>query len=406
MQKAASLPTIVDVRNREEVEAEGRIEGAVNYPWGVVEKQPELFSAILSDLPPGTVVFHCKSGRRSKKAQELAEQLGCHSRHTLLDLEGGFQQWKEDGFPVNPFNNNHSPWVHTIFDKDTETAQYVVTDIETKEAYIIDPVLDYDPFSATVRPKTANHILNFVKQHGLNVTKIIDTHVHADHLTAALYLKRHLDTKPEFCIGTDVTKVQAVFGKMYNIADDNMQPTGEQFDRLVKDGDQWKLGQNIMCSVISTPGHTPACLSYRIGDSAFVGDTLFMPDIGTARCDFPGGSSELMYESVHKMYRLWPDDTRVFVGHDYPPEGSGRSYEVMAFLGTHKKSNKMIKEGVTLEQYTKLRKERDEKLRAPRYIHQSLQTNLRGGHLPEQEKSALTDNETAGSFFKLPVRWK
>ncbi|KAG0176284.1 hypothetical protein DFQ28_007711 [Apophysomyces sp. BC1034] len=403
---SATIPTIVDVRNREEVEAEGRIEGAINYPWGTVESQPELFSAILADLPPGNIVFHCKSGRRSKKAQEFAEKLGFHRVHTLLDLEGGFQQWKADGFSVQAFNNNHSPWVHTIFDKDTETAQYVVTDIETREAYIIDPVLDYDPFSDTVRPEMAKRILDFVKKHNLNVTKIIDTHVHADHLTAAFYLKQQLSTNPEFCIGTDVTKVQMVFGKKYNMSNDDLRPTGEQFDHLVKEGDNWKLGQNISCSVISTPGHTPACLSYRIGDAAFVGDTLFMPDIGTARCDFPGGSAEALYKSIHKLYQLWPDDTRIFVGHDYPPENSGRSYEVVASLGNHKKFNKMIREDVSLDQYTKLRKERDSKLRAPRYIHQSLQTNLRGGRLPEQENSVLEKGGKSGAFFKLPVQWE
>ncbi|KAI8388833.1 beta-lactamase-like protein [Radiomyces spectabilis] len=274
--------------------------------------------------------------------------------------------------------NNHSPWVHTIFEPDTETAQYVVTDLETREAYIIDPVLDYDPFGGTVQGMMAEKILKFVQQHQLNVTKIIDTHVHADHLTAAHYLKQKLEMKvsvPEFWMGNKVTAVQDVFTKKYNFKYQELKPAGELFDRLVQEGDTWTLGNNIQCSVLSTPGHTPACSSYRIGDAAFVGDTLFMPDIGTARCDFPGGSTEQMYNSVQKMYKSWPDDTRIYVGHDYPPANSNRQYDVMTTLGAHKRFNKMISESATPESYHKLRSERDAALKAPRLIHPSLQVN-------------------------------
>ncbi|KAI9275685.1 beta-lactamase-like protein [Phascolomyces articulosus] len=294
----------------------------------------------------------------------------------VYNLVGGFKQWRSDDLPVLPFENNHSPWVHTIFEKETETAQYIVTDIETKEAYIIDPVLDYDPFSATVRPTMAKQILEFIEKHNLNVTKIIDTHVHADHLTAAHYLKDKLPSKPEFWMGSNVTKVQEVFSKKYNFTNAQLSTTGQQFDKLITENDNWTLGQNIQCTVLNTPGHTPACMSYRIGDAAFVGDTLFMPDIGTARCDFPGGSAEQLYNSVHKMYKSWPNDIRIYVGHDYPPANSGRSYEVMTTLAAHKESNKMINEDIPLEKYTELRNNRDSQLKAPRFIHPSLQVKL------------------------------
>ncbi|KAI8137246.1 beta-lactamase-like protein [Fennellomyces sp. T-0311] len=322
----------------------------------------------------------------------------------VYNLVGGFKQWKADELPVLAFSDNHSPWVHTIFEKETETAQYIVTDIETKEAYIIDPVLDWDPFATTVRPTMAKRIIDFVTKNNLNVTKIIDTHVHADHLTAAYYLKQQLPSKPEFWMGSNVTKVQEVFGQKYNFSKAQLSPTGQQFDRLVNEGDTWTLGKNIKCSVISTPGHTPACMSYRIGDAAFVGDTLFMPDVGTARCDFPGGSAEQMYNSIQKIYKAWPNDTRIFVGHDYPPPGSGRSV-IMTTLVAHKEANKMVREGTPLSEYIDLRTKRDAVLKAPRYIHPSLQTNLRGGHLPDEEKSTDGDSP-AGRFFKIPVRWR
>ncbi|KAI8383055.1 metallo-beta-lactamase [Blakeslea trispora] len=296
---------------------------------------------------------------------------------------------------------NHSPWVHTLFEPETETAQYIVTDLETREAVIIDPVLNYDPFTASVSPLTAKALVQFIQEHELKVTKIIDTHVHADHLTAAHYLKEQLDSKPEYWIGQDVIQVQHVFGKSYNINQRELNPTGEQFDRLVTDGTQWVLGNNIECTVMATPGHTPACMSYRIGDAAFVGDSLFMPDLGTARCDFPGGSAEQMYNSIQKMYQHWPSDTRIYVGHDYPPYDRS----VMATLEKHQKFNKMIHANVSLDQFVSMRQKRDAQLRPPRFIHPSIQTNLRGGVLPTPEVS-VHGQQKATSFFKIPIRFK
>ncbi|GAA5811775.1 hypothetical protein MFLAVUS_005218 [Mucor flavus] len=382
--------TIVDVRERHEIEKHGKIKGAVNVPFKLA---PDMFLAGLSDLNKHTkVVFQCMSGRRSDEAAILAQS---HGFKDTWSLTGGLKAW--DG-PIQPFMDNHSPWVHTIFDTETETAQYVVTDLETKEAYIIDPVLDYDPFSSTVHPSTAKRIIQFTEKYDLKVSKIIDTHVHADHLTAAHYLKCKLPSKPEFCIGENVTKVQKVFRERYNLDESELKTTGEQFDTLIKADMTWMLGNNIKCSVLFTPGHTPACMSVRIGDAAFVGDTLFMPDIGTARCDFPGGSAEELYKSIHKMYKYWPDDTRIYVGHDYPP--ADRSYNVMTSLENQKTKNKMINTTVSLQDYIQMRKERDSKLKAPRYIHPSIQTNLRGGVLPTPES-----DQKPSQFFKIPVRF-
>ncbi|KAI9494120.1 metallo-beta-lactamase family protein [Zychaea mexicana] len=320
----------------------------------------------------------------------------------VYNLVGGFKQWSGENLPVLQYDNNHSPWVHTVFEKETETAQYIVTDVESKEAYIIDPVLDYDPFSATVRPTMAKKILEFITKHNLSVTKIIDTHVHADHLTAAHYLKDLLPSKPEFWMGSNVTKVQEVFSQKYNLPGSQLSATGQQFDKLINEGDTWILGENIQCSVLSTPGHTPACMSYRIGDAAFVGDTLFMPDIGTARCDFPGGSAEQMYDSVQKMYKAWPNDTRIYVGHDYPPANSDRSV-IVTTLGAHKEANQMVHEGISKNQYIDLRKKRDSQLRAPRFIHPALQVNTIYGSL----LLLLADFPTIFLliFLDQPTRW-
>ncbi|GAA5802431.1 hypothetical protein HPULCUR_007896 [Helicostylum pulchrum] len=382
--------TIVDVRERHEIEKHGKIKGAVNVPFKLT---PDMFLAGLSDLNKHTkIVFQCMSGRRSDEAAILAEK---HGFKDTWSLTGGLKAW---GGPIQPFMDNHSPWVHSIFDNDTETAQYIVTDLETKEAYIIDPVLDYDPFSSTVHSLMAKRLIQFTEKYDLKVSKIIDTHVHADHLTAAHYLKSKLPSKPEFCIGENVTRVQKVFRERYNLDESELKTTGEQFDTLIKEDMTWMLGNDIKCSVLSTPGHTPACMSIRIGDAAFVGDTLFMPDIGTARCDFPGGSAEELYQSVHKMYKYWPDDTRIYVGHDYPP--ADRSYNVMTSLENQKTKNKMINTTVSLQDYVKMRKERDSKLKAPRYIHPSIQTNLRGGILPTPES-----DKKPSQFFKIPVRF-
>ncbi|KAI8329866.1 metallo-beta-lactamase family protein [Chlamydoabsidia padenii] len=259
-------------------------------------------------------------------------------------------------------------------DSETNTAQYIVTDLETREAYVIDSVLDYEPLAGVVSPTTARTLIDFIQHHDLHVTKVIETHVHADHLTAASYIKENLSSKPEIWIGKGVSQVQETFGKKYNTT--GFENTGGVFDRLVESNETWTLGKSIQCSVIATPGHTPACVSYLIGDAAFVGDTLFMPDLGTARCDFPGGNASALYKSIHTMYDSWPEDTRIYVGHDYPPPDRSK-FDVMTSLEKQKQFNKMIHVGVSLTQFVEWRNTRDRGLKVPRLIHPSLQVRER-----------------------------
>ncbi|GAB5588924.1 hypothetical protein Unana1_03824 [Umbelopsis nana] len=389
--------TLIEVRNRPEIESSGKIKDSLNIPLPALVEEPH---RLLSDFPKDRkLVFQCATGRRSHIAATKAVEAGFTN---VFNLEGGLNAWKAE-YPVQPFKNNHSPTVHTFLDLATDTAQYVVTDEESRETVLIDPVLDYDPFSGTVKADSAKQLIDFVEKNKLNVTRIIDTHVHADHLTAAKWLHQHLPNNPPVTIGYNVTKVQGVFRDKYNLAPSDLPTTGEQFCQLIEDGTKWTLGTNIRCTAIATPGHTPACVSWLIGDALFAGDTLFMPDIGTARCDFPGGSAEQMYKSIHRLYDLLPDDTRVYVGHDYP--NGERPHSLVTSLEAHKRHNQMIRQDIGLDEYIKARKARDDTLKAPRYLHPSLQTNLRGGDLPAAERKQNDCSQEAGRFFKLPVRF-
>ncbi|CAO3674062.1 unnamed protein product [Umbelopsis ramanniana] len=262
--------TVIEVRNRHEIKDSGKIKYSVNIPLPHLIEDPH---RLLADYPKDRkLVFQCASGRRSHMAATKALEAGFTN---VYNLEGGLTAWKAE-YPLEPFQKNHSPTVHTILDKATDTAQYVVTDEESRETLLIDPVLDYDPFSGTVRADTAKQLMEFVQKNHLNVTKIIDTHVHADHLSAGRYLHQHLANKPPLLIGKNVIKVQSVFRDKYNFESRDLPTTGEQFNQLVGDGTEWTLGNDIRCKAIATPGHTPACMSWLIGDALFAGDTLFM----------------------------------------------------------------------------------------------------------------------------------
>ncbi|ORZ05586.1 beta-lactamase-like protein [Absidia repens] len=392
----SDMMQLVDVRDHDEIQQSGKIHGALRMSY-----RSPLFEPALNDLDRHRkLVFQCASGRRSLLAANIALQLGF--KH-VFNMVGGFNQWKAENRPIES-NPPLSPWVHTVMDPATDTAQYIVTDLDSQQAVVIDPVLDYDPLAGVVSPTTAKTLVAFIQRHQLHVTHLLDTHVHADHLTASWYIKEALDPKPEIWISKDVTKVQHEFAQRYNI-NTKTDFDGKRFDRLIGDGDTWSLGR-LTCLVVATPGHTPACLSYRIGDAAFVGDSLFMPDLGTARCDFPGGSAHTLYHSIQTMYTTWPDDTRIYVGHDYPPLDQ-RKYDVMTLLGHQKQYNKMIHSKVTLDEFVARRTARDQMLKPPRLIHPSLQTNLRGGMLPDKEKhfDGKTTQE-AGPFFKIPVQWQ
>lgn len=283
-----------------------------------------------------------------------------------------------------------SPYVKAFFDEATNTVSYVVREPEGRSCAIVDSVLDFDHASGRTNTASADEIIAWVKDEQLNVVWILESHVHADHLSAAPYLQQHLGGK--IGIGANITVVQDTFGKVFNEGTE-FQRDGSQFDALFNDGDSIHIGQ-MRVDILYTPGHTPACLTYVVDDAAFVGDTLFMPDFGTARCDFPGGSSEDLYASIQKILAL-PDDTRIFVGHDYKAPGRD-DYAWETTVGEQKALNIHVGAGRPVSEFVSMRDARDAQLAMPRLILPSLQTNMRAGNLPEPESNGV-------SYLKVPV---
>lgn len=282
------------------------------------------------------------------------------------------------------------PAVHSFFDEATNTLTYVVRDPEGSACAVIDSVLDFDYASGRTDTRSADAVIDFIKTEGLDLQWILETHVHADHLSAAPYIQERIGGK--IGIGDRITVVQDTFGKVFNEGT-RFQRDGSQFDQLFREGDSLMIGQ-LRADVLHTPGHTPACLTYVIGDAAFVGDTLFMPDFGTARCDFPGGSAEIMWDSIQKILAL-PDETRIFVGHDYKAEGRD-TYAWETTVGDQKRLNKHVGEGHSKEDFIRMRTERDAQLAMPRLIIPSLQVNMRAGQMPEPEENGV-------SYLKVPL---
>ena len=282
------------------------------------------------------------------------------------------------------------PDVHAFFDEATNTITYVVSDPQGSSCAVIDSVLDFDYASGRTDTRAADAVIAHIRERGLRLEWILETHVHADHLSAAPYLQEHLGGK--LGIGERITVVQDTFGKVFNEGT-RFARDGSQFDRLVRDDDRVMIGQ-MACEVMHTPGHTPACLTYVIGDAAFVGDTLFMPDFGTARCDFPGGSAAVMYDSIQRILAL-PDTTRIFVCHDYKAPGR-EVYAWETTVGAQKALNAHVGAGRPKEEFVAMRQARDATLGMPRLIIPSLQVNMRAGHMPEPE-----DDGT--SFLKVPM---
>ena len=282
------------------------------------------------------------------------------------------------------------PDITSFFDEATNTISYIVCDPNGSSCAIIDSVLDFDFASGRTDTRSADKLINFVKENKLDVQWLLESHVHADHLSAAPYIQMEVGGK--IGIGSHITDVQETFGKIFNEGTE-FQRDGSQFDKLFVEGDTFHIGQ-LRGDVLHTPGHTPACMTYVIGDAAFVGDTLFMPDFGTARCDFPGGSSENLFSSIQKILTL-PDATRIFVGHDYKAPGR-EHYAWETTVGEQKKKNIHIKSGKSKEDFVKLRDERDAKLAMPRLIVPSLQINMRAGNMPEPD-------EQGDVFLKVPI---
>ena len=282
------------------------------------------------------------------------------------------------------------PDITSFFDEATNTISYIVCDPNGSACAIIDSVLDFDFASGRTDTKSADKLINFVKENKLDVQWLLESHVHADHLSAAPYIQMEVGGK--IGIGSHITDVQETFGKIFNEGTE-FQRDGSQFDKLFVEGDTFHIGQ-LRGDVLHTPGHTPACMTYVIGDAAFVGDTLFMPDFGTARCDFPGGSSENLFASIQKILTL-PDATRIFVGHDYKAPGR-EHYAWETTVGEQKKKNIHIKSGKSKEDFVKLRDERDAKLAMPKLIVPSLQINMSAGNMPEPD-------EQGDVFLKVPI---
>ena len=282
------------------------------------------------------------------------------------------------------------PDITSFFDEATNTISYIVRDPNGSACAVIDSVLDFDFASGRTDTRSADKLINFVKENKLDVQWLLESHVHADHLSAAPYIQMEVGGK--IGIGSHITDVQETFGKIFNEGTE-FQRDGSQFDKLFVEGDTFHIGQ-LRGDVLHTPGHTPACMTYVIGDAAFVGDTLFMPDFGTARCDFPGGSSENLFASIQKILTL-PDATRIFVGHDYKAPGR-EHYAWETTVGEQKKKNIHIKSGKSKEDFVKLRDERDAKLAMPKLIVPSLQVNMRAGNMPEPD-------EQGDVFLKVPI---
>lgn len=281
------------------------------------------------------------------------------------------------------------PQVHGLFDPATWTVTYVVHNGPGSACAIIDSVLDYDPKSGRTRHTSADRVIEYVRAHDLKVAWILETHAHADHLSAAPYLKAQLGGN--IGIGDHITMVQKVFKGIFNL-EPEFRLDGSQFDRLFAEGDEIPLG-DLKGSLLYVPGHTPACVAYQFGDAVFVGDTLFMPDVGTARADFPGGDARTLYRSARKILSL-PPEMRLFMCHDYPPAGRGVAFETT--VAAERASNIHVRDGVTEDEFVALRTARDATLEMPVLILPAVQINIRAGEMPPKEENGI-------AYAKIPL---
>ncbi len=282
-----------------------------------------------------------------------------------------------------------NPDVRAFFDPATWTLTYIVKDPNSSSCAIIDSVLDYEAASGRTKTKSADQVIAMVESENLTVEWILETHVHADHLSAAPYLHNKLGGK--IGIGAHITDVQNIFGNLFN-AEPEFRRDGSQFDHLFTDGDTFSIG-GLTATAMHTPGHTPACMTYHIGDALFVGDTMFMPDFGTARCDFPGGDARVLYQSIQRLLAL-PPETRMFMCHDYMPNGREMQYETT--VGEQKASNLHVHDGVSEDEFVAMRSAKDKTLSMPTLILPSVQVNMRAGELPPAEDNGVR-------YLKIPL---
>ncbi len=282
-----------------------------------------------------------------------------------------------------------TPHIKAFLDNDSETFSYVVYDREGGHAAVIDPVLDYDPKSGRTATKGAQRLVDFVREKDLTVDWVLETHAHADHLSAAPFIRDKVGGR--IGIGNRITQVQAIFREVFNL-EKQFLTDGSQFDKLFAEGEVFRIGE-LEGEVIYTPGHTPADMSWRIGDAIFVGDTLFMPDVGTARCDFPGGDAATLYRSIQRLLS-YPPDTRLYMCHDYPGDRRAHAYETT--VGEQRRHNVHVHDGIDEQAFVSMREARDATLEMPRLILPSIQVNVRAGRMPPAE-----DNGTV--YLKIPV---
>ena len=282
------------------------------------------------------------------------------------------------------------PNVTPFFDETTNMVSYVVADPDTNKCAIIDSLLDYDASSGRTGTKSVDRLIKYVEQSKLTVNWIIDTHVHADHLTAAPYVRDVLGGRT--AIGENIVRVQKIYGEIFNEGQ-TFHTDGSQFDHLFKDGETYTVG-NINARAIYTPGHTPACMSHLIGDALFVGDTLFMPDSGTARCDFPGGDAQILYRSIHKLFDL-PNETRAFMCHDYKAAGRDE-FAWESTISEQKEKNIHVNRSINEREFIEMRTVRDAKLSMPKLLLPSVQVNMRAGNFPEPEANGK-------QYLKVPI---
>jgi glyoxylase-like metal-dependent hydrolase (beta-lactamase superfamily II) len=281
-----------------------------------------------------------------------------------------------------------TPEITAFFDEDTFTVTYIVADPDTKQCAVIDSVLDYDANTGRTRTDSADKVITHINEQRLTLVWLLETHVHADHLSGAPYIQQQLGGK--ITIGDQITQVQDIFGNLFN-AEEAFSRNGSQFDHLLAANEELKVG-NLSMTALHTPGHTPACMSFLVGDACFVGDTLFMPDYGTARCDFPGGDATTLYESMKKILSL-PDATRLFMCHDYAP--GGREYLWESTVAESKATNIHLA-GKTKAEFIDMRTTRDAQLSAPRLLLPSVQVNMRAGHMPPAEDNGI-------AYIKIPL---
>lgn len=282
------------------------------------------------------------------------------------------------------------PAIQAFFDEHTNTVSYLVSDPETKRAAVVDPVLDYDHASGKAATKSADVILDAAAKNGLTIDWVLETHAHADHLSGAPYIK--LKTGAKVGIGEHIRDVQKIFRPVFNATD--MSGDGSEFDHLFADGERFKLG-TLDVEVMHVPGHTPADIAYKIGDAVFVGDTLFMPDFGTARADFPGGDARKLYRSIQRLLAL-PPETRLFMCHDYKAPGRDE-YAWETSVAEQRAHNRHVKEGVNEDDFVAMREARDATLAAPQLLMPSIQVNMRAGHLPPPDANGI-------QYLKIPVK--